>query len=107
MHLMLCTGTGCVSNKAFRIRQVLEETLVKHHLQDEITVVPTGCNGFCAQGPVMVVQPEGIFYQMLAERDVAELVEEHFLKGRPVRSSWRPVSRCSTAGRSPATATGG
>jgi NADP-reducing hydrogenase subunit HndC len=105
MHLMLCTGTGCVSNKAFRIRQVLEEMLAKHQLQDEITVVPTGCNGFCAQGPVMVVQPDGIFYQMLAERDVVELVEEHFLKGRPVRrlmftpsGEREPVPRMSDIG---------
>ena len=105
MHLMLCTGTGCVSNKAFRIRHVLEETLAEHHLQDEVAVVATGCNGFCAQGPVMVVQPDGIFYQMLAERDAAELVEEHFLKGRPVRrlmftptGEKEPVPRMSEIG---------
>jgi len=105
MHLMLCTGTGCVSNKAFRIRQVLEETLAKHQLQDEIAVVPTGCNGFCAQGPVMVVQPDGIFYQMLTERDIPELVEEHFLKGRPLRrlmftpsGEQEPVPRMSDIG---------
>lgn len=105
MHLMLCTGTGCVSNKAFRIRQVLEETLASHQLQDEIAVVPTGCNGFCAQGPVMVVQPDGIFYQMLTERDIPELVEEHFLKGRPVRrlmftpsGESEPVPRMSDIG---------
>ena len=79
MHLMLCAGTGCVSNKAFKIREVLEKELQKRGLQDEIAVVSTGCNGFCAQGPVMVVQPEGIFYQMLTEKDVPGLVEEHFL----------------------------
>jgi len=85
MHLMLCAGTGCVSNRAFRIREVLETELEKRGLQDEIAVVSTGCNGFCAQGPVMVVQPDGIFYQMLTEKDIPGLVEEHFLKGRPVQ----------------------
>ncbi len=85
MHLMLCAGTGCVSNKAFEVREVLEKELEKHNLQDEVAVVSTGCNGFCAQGPVMVVQPDGIFYQMLTEKDVPHLVEEHFLKGRPVQ----------------------
>ncbi len=84
MHLMLCTGTACVSNKAFRIREVLAKELEKHNLQDEIAIVCTGCNGFCAQGPVMVVQPDQIFYQMLTEKDIPHLVEEHFLKGRPV-----------------------
>jgi len=83
-HLMLCAGTGCVSNGTFRIKEALEAELAKHDLQDEIAVVLTGCNGFCAQGPVMVVQPDNIFYQLLTVDDVPHLVEEHFLKGRPV-----------------------
>ncbi len=85
MHLMLCAGTGCVSNGSFRIKADLEQELGKHELQDEIAVVMTGCNGFCAQGPVMVVQPDNIFYQLLSEKDIPHLVEEHFLKGRPVK----------------------
>jgi len=83
-NLMICTGTGCVSNGAFRIKDVLEQELAKQNLQDEVQVVTTGCNGFCANGPIVVVQPEGIFYQMLTEDVIPYLVEEHFLKGRPV-----------------------
>ncbi len=55
---MLCAGTGCVSNGAFKIKQSLESELEKHNLQDEVGVVMTGCNGFCAQGPVAVVKPD-------------------------------------------------
>jgi len=84
MHLMLCGGTGCVSNRSLEIEKVLRRELEKHGLEDEIDVVITGCNGFCAQGPVMVVQPDEIFYQLLTEKDIPHLVEEHFLKGRPV-----------------------
>jgi (2Fe-2S) ferredoxin len=84
VHLMLCAGTGCVSNKSFRIGEVLGEELERNGLKDEVGVVLTGCNGFCAQGPVMVVKPDEIFYQLLTEEDVPHLVEEHFLKGRPV-----------------------
>ena len=83
-HLMLCAGTGCVSNKSLKIRDAIETELEKHGLQDEIAVVLTGCNGFCGCGPVMVVRPDEIFYQMLTEEDIPHLVEEHFLKGRPV-----------------------
>ena len=85
MHLMLCAGTGCVSNGSFRIKASIEQELAKHNLHDEITVIMTGCNGFCAQGPVMVVQPDNIFYQLLTEKEIPHLVEEHFLKGRPVQ----------------------
>ena len=83
-NLMVCSGTGCVSNHSFKIRDALEQELEKHGLQDEIKVVLTGCNGFCANGPIVVVQPEGIFYQMLTVEDIPHLVEEHLLKGRPV-----------------------
>jgi NADP-reducing hydrogenase subunit HndC len=82
---MLCAGTGCVSNGAFKIAEALEREIRKRDLQDEVAVVMTGCNGFCAQGPVAVVRPDGIFYQLLKEDDIALLVEEHFLKGRPVQ----------------------
>jgi len=104
-HLMLCAGTGCVSNGAYRIKAALEQELVKQNLQDEVAVVMTGCNGFCAQGPVMTVLPEGIFYQLLAEEDIPYLVEEHFLKGRPVKrlmftppAEKAPVPRMSDIG---------
>jgi len=85
LHLMLCAGTACVSNKSFKIREVLEEELKKQGLDEEVLVVMTGCNGFCAVGPVMTVMPDGIFYHTLTEDVVPHLVEEHFLKGRPVK----------------------
>ena len=85
MHLMLCAGTGCVSNKSLKVKEALQKELQKHKLEDEILIVMTGCNGFCAQGPILVVQPDGIFYQMIDEEKVPRLVEEHFLKGRPVK----------------------
>ena len=84
MHLMVCAGTGCVSNKSLQVKDALEKTLAENELQDEIQIVITGCNGFCAQGPIIVVQPDGIFYQLVSEEDIPRLVEEHFLKGRPV-----------------------
>lgn len=82
---MVCAGTGCVSNKSFKIKEALEKQIKKFKLEDEVLIVMTGCNGFCAQGPIMVVQPEGIFYQLLTEKDIPHLVEEHLLKGRPVK----------------------
>ncbi len=85
LHLMICAGTACVSNKSFKIKEVLEDELKKQGLENEVLVVMTGCNGFCAVGPVMVVMPDGIFYHSLTEDIIPHLVEEHFLKGRPVQ----------------------
>jgi NADP-reducing hydrogenase subunit HndC len=82
---MLCTGTGCVAGGAFRIKQALEEELARHGLPDEVSLVQTGCNGFCGQGPLLVVMPDQIFYGWLKTEDIPHLVQEHLLKGRPVQ----------------------
>ena len=91
MRLMICAGTGCVSNKSFEVRDALNHEIAKHKLQDEVQVVPTGCQGFCAQGPIVLVLPAGDFYQLLTVDDVPELVEEFCVNGHPVeRLMYRP-----------------
>lgn len=82
---MLCGGTGCHSSGTQAVMDALRSELQRQGLAEEVVVVETGCNGFCAVGPVMLVQPEGIFYQKLTPKDIPFLVEEHFLKGRPVK----------------------
>jgi len=82
-NLMLCAGTGCVASGTMKVKAALQEELIKRGLEEEIKLVLTGCNGYCAEGPVMVVHPDEVFYQKLTVEDVPALVEEHFLKGRP------------------------
>jgi len=84
-NIMICAGTGCVANGSLKVKTALETELIKRNLQNEVKIVLTGCNGFCAKGPVMVVYPEDIFYQLVKPEDVPHLVEEHFIKGRPVQ----------------------
>jgi NADH:ubiquinone oxidoreductase subunit F (NADH-binding)/(2Fe-2S) ferredoxin/Pyruvate/2-oxoacid:ferredoxin oxidoreductase delta subunit len=85
IELMVCAGTGCVAGGAFQIMEELKDELKKQGLNDEVSVVTTGCNGFCGQGPLMVVLPDNIFYGWLTLDEIPHLVEEHFLKGRPVK----------------------
>ncbi len=82
--LMVCTGTGCVSAKAFSIRDGLRAALEKRGLQNDYLVVGTGCNGFCGQGPILVVQPEGVFYQKLKTEHIERIIDEHLVGGVPV-----------------------
>jgi len=83
---MICTCTNCISNGSLRIKEALEAEIAKQGLENDVQVVPTGASGLCVKGPIMVVQPEGIFYQLLKVEHIPHLVEEHFLKGRPVKS---------------------
>jgi NADH:ubiquinone oxidoreductase subunit F (NADH-binding)/(2Fe-2S) ferredoxin len=81
---MVCGGTGCVSCGSLEVRGALREEIARQKLSEEVEIVTTGCNGFCGAGPLVVVHPEGTFYQKVTTKDVPLLVEEHLLKGRPV-----------------------
>lgn len=85
MHMMLCGGTGCIASGSPKVKQALEEELARRGLEDEVQVILTGCNGFCAMGPIMTVFPDGVFYNKLKPEHAPRLVEEHVLKGRPVK----------------------
>ncbi|MGM0548100.1 MAG: NADH-quinone oxidoreductase subunit NuoF [Bacillota bacterium] len=83
-HVLICTGTGCVSSGAKTLEESLVEELAANDLSEEIKIVETGCHGFCEKGPIMIVYPEGVFYCEVQAEDVPEIVEEHLLKGRTV-----------------------
>ena len=83
-HVLVCGGTGCTSSGSVKLRQKLAEELKRQGLEDEVEVVQTGCFGLCALGPIMIVYPDGTFYNSVTEDEIPEIVEEHLLKGRPV-----------------------
>ncbi len=84
-HLLICAGTECVSNHAFRVKDALEKEIIRRKLNLKIKVITTGCHGFCERGPILHVMPDDIFYQRLQVENIPHLVEEHFLKGQPVK----------------------
>jgi len=83
-HVLICAGTGCTSSGSVAIKDALEAEIKAQGLDKEVAVVPTGCFGLCALGPIMIVYPEGVFYSRVSADDVKEIVSEHLLKGRPV-----------------------
>lgn len=84
-HVLVCGGTGCTSSNSNKIITELEEQIARNGIQNEVKVVRTGCFGLCAEGPIMVVYPEGAMYTMVKVEDVKEIVEEHLVKGRIVK----------------------
>lgn len=84
-HVLICGGTGCTSSNSQKVKQELEAQLNKNNLDKEVKVVITGCFGLCAEGPIIVVYPEGVMYTMVKVEDVEEIVNEHLIKGRPVK----------------------
>jgi NADH:ubiquinone oxidoreductase subunit F (NADH-binding)/(2Fe-2S) ferredoxin/NAD-dependent dihydropyrimidine dehydrogenase PreA subunit len=83
-HLMVCGGTGCHATGSIAVIERLRAEVVQKGLQDKVRVIETGCNGFCAMGPIMVVHPGDIFYQKLTVDDVPVIIDEHIVGGKPV-----------------------
>jgi NADH-quinone oxidoreductase subunit F len=81
--IFICQGTGCVSGKSLEITEALKKTIVEQGLTG-VKVDFTGCHGFCEQGPVAIVEPEGIFYAHVGVEDVSEIVASHLRDGKPV-----------------------
>ena len=78
-HIMVCGGTGCTSSGSQKIIEAFNREIAAAGINEEVKVIKTGCFGLCALGPIVVVYPEGIFYSMVEEKDVKEIVEEHLV----------------------------
>ncbi|MGB9832292.1 MAG: NAD(P)H-dependent oxidoreductase subunit E, partial [Caldisericum exile] len=85
IHALICAGAQCLAAGGNGFEDALKEELKKHDLTEEVNIVETGCMGSCQLGPLMVVYPEGVIYTKVKPDDAKEIVEEHFLKGRPVK----------------------
>jgi len=82
--IAICAGTGCQAYGVSRVIEAFEEELAKRSVTDQVEVLATGCPGFCERGPLVVVKPEGIFYQRVQVNDVPAIVEETLVNGKVV-----------------------
>jgi NADH:ubiquinone oxidoreductase subunit F (NADH-binding)/(2Fe-2S) ferredoxin/Pyruvate/2-oxoacid:ferredoxin oxidoreductase delta subunit len=74
--ITICGGTGCHAYGCLKVARTFEEEVKSEDLQESVDVKTTGCHGFCERGPIVVIQPEGIFYQRVELEDVKEIISE-------------------------------
>ena len=79
-EILCCSGTGCHASNSKELMANLEAAIAKHGLSEDVKVVPTGCFGFCAQGPIVKVMPDNVFYVQVTPEDAEEIVEKHIVK---------------------------
>ncbi|MDO4550633.1 MAG: NADH-ubiquinone oxidoreductase-F iron-sulfur binding region domain-containing protein [Planctomycetia bacterium] len=97
-RIIICGGTGCIANGSLEVRDALAKELekvgekVEIELHGELEHAPfdgtylskSGCQGFCQMGPLMRIEPEGIFYTRVKVEDVPEIVNLTLLHGEIV-----------------------
>ena len=84
-YVLICGGTACCSGGADNLVTEFASCLEAAGLKDKVQVVKTGCLGFCEQGPIVKILPQGTFYVQVKKDDVKDIVAEHLVKGRGVQ----------------------
>ena len=82
--ILICQGTGCASSNSPEIQKNLENDIAEAGLENKLDVKLTGCHGFCQQGPLVIIEPEGTFYRHVKVEDSKEIVESHLQNNKPV-----------------------
>jgi NADH:ubiquinone oxidoreductase subunit F (NADH-binding)/(2Fe-2S) ferredoxin/NAD-dependent dihydropyrimidine dehydrogenase PreA subunit len=82
--ITICAGTGCLASGCQQVIDAFRDELQRQGCADEVDIRTTGCHGFCERGPVVVIRPQSIFYQLVKAKDVAEIVSETVVKGNVV-----------------------
>ena len=80
-HIVLCGGTGCLSNHSQEIKEKFEEVLEAKGVADKASVNLVGCFGFCSQGPFVKIYPEDTLYRLVKIEDVEEIVDKDIIGG--------------------------
>ncbi|MGN1125371.1 MAG: NADH-quinone oxidoreductase subunit NuoF [Candidatus Gastranaerophilaceae bacterium] len=86
-RVLVCGGTGCVANGSEKVMAKFRElgasvsTLSNY---DKMTVIPTGCHGFCEQGVLVILPDEHTAYVRVKVEDVEEIFNSHIVGGKPV-----------------------
>lgn len=91
-HIFVCQNVRpddhprgcCMGRGGAEVRDALKDQLKQRGLLSTMRVNGAGCLDACEYGPVVVVYPEQIWYGNVKPEDAAEIVESHFMNGKPV-----------------------
>ena len=74
--IKVCAGTGCCASGSEEVINAFKDEIKVQKLGSKVDVKSTGCHGFCEKGPVVVIHPQKIFYQMVSPEDVPNIISE-------------------------------
>ena len=81
--ILCCGGTGCHASNSNVLMENLRAEIKAAGLENDVKVIQTGCFGFCAQGPIVKIMPDNVFYVQVTPEDAKEIVEKH-VKGHQI-----------------------
>jgi NADH-quinone oxidoreductase subunit F len=82
--IAICAGMDCFGLDKGKIISAFEEEIEKRKLKAKVDLRATGCQGFCAKGPLVVIYPEEICYVEVTPKDVPEIVSKTVLEKKVI-----------------------
>ena len=77
--ILICGDTGCLVSDSKAIIDNLRAEVKAAGLEADVNVIQTGCFGFCAQGPIVKIMPDNVFYVKVKPEDAKEIVQTHIV----------------------------
>lgn len=85
-HLFICTGGLCADKKAASdVWDYIKSRFQQLGLTNGVAFrSKADCLRICAEGPIVIVYPEGTWYQRVDQNAAEKIIVEHILGGKPV-----------------------
>ena len=83
-YILCCAGTGCTSSHSQDLMANFRKLAEEAGMSDKVEIIPTGCQVLCAKGPVVVVYPGDVHYQLVTPDMAQRIWDEHIVGGTPV-----------------------
>ncbi len=88
-HLLVCTGRRCVEDgmDAAALNDLARRLTAAGVLgEGAVRVKPSrvDCLGVCGSGPIVCVQPDGVWYWSVTSHEMDRIIEQHLIQGRAV-----------------------
>ncbi|OFW55782.1 MAG: NADH dehydrogenase [Actinobacteria bacterium RBG_16_64_13] len=84
IRVTLSGGTCGEASGSTGVLKALTTQLHKDGLAEKVHVRVTGCQGFCQEEPLLIVEPLDVLYCNVKSEDVSEIVRESLVNGRVV-----------------------
>ncbi len=86
-RILICLGTACRANGAIEVYEEFKKVLAEKNINDVSVeaVTKTGCHGYCALGPLVILEPEGTFYTKVKKINIPEIVEKTIENGEIIQ----------------------
>jgi (2Fe-2S) ferredoxin len=98
-HVFVCTQSrpeghprgSCAAKNCGAVAETFFAEFQQRFLWGRFSVASSSCVGPCSQGPNVLVYPDGVLYNGVRPEDVAAIIEEHLIGGRPVERLRAPA----------------